>query len=89
MVADDAGHRIIAMLQKAADTAKQDCQRAMDLSRTSSLPSYGLPRTEHESSRQRQFIFGAAPIVRRIGSRTFTVTSKRRFFAHQGKRTTR
>ena len=31
MVADDAGHRIIALLQKAADTAKQDCQRAMDL----------------------------------------------------------
>ena len=31
MLADDAGHRIIAMLQKAADTAKQDCQRAMDL----------------------------------------------------------
>jgi hypothetical protein len=31
MVADDAGHRIIALLQKAAETAKQDCQRAMDL----------------------------------------------------------
>ena len=28
---DDAGHRIIALLQKAADTAKQDCARAMDL----------------------------------------------------------
>ena len=31
MVADDAGHRIIALLQKAADLAKQDCERAMDL----------------------------------------------------------
>src|SRR6516164_3458172 len=29
--AEDAGHRIIALLQEAADTAKQDCQRAMDL----------------------------------------------------------
>ena len=29
--ADDAGHRIIALLEEAADMAKQDCQRAMDL----------------------------------------------------------
>jgi hypothetical protein len=31
MVVDDAGHGIIALLQKAADVAKQDCERAMDL----------------------------------------------------------
>ena len=31
MLADDAGHGIIALLQKAADAAKQDCERAMDL----------------------------------------------------------
>jgi hypothetical protein len=31
MLADDAGHGIIALLQKAADMAKQDCERAMDL----------------------------------------------------------
>jgi hypothetical protein len=31
MLADDAGHDIIALLQKAADMAKQDCDRAMDL----------------------------------------------------------
>ena len=31
MLADDAGHSIIALLQKAADLAKQDCERAMDL----------------------------------------------------------
>jgi len=31
MLADDAGHGIIALLQKAADIAKQDCERAMDL----------------------------------------------------------
>jgi hypothetical protein len=29
--ADDAGHGIIALLQKAADMAKNDCARAMDL----------------------------------------------------------
>src|SRR6202051_3300282 len=28
---DDAGHGIIALLQKAADMAKNDCARAMDL----------------------------------------------------------
>ncbi len=31
MQADDAGHSIISMLQKAADMAKEDCERAMDL----------------------------------------------------------
>jgi gas vesicle protein len=31
IVADDAGHGIISLLQKAADMAKSDCDRAMDL----------------------------------------------------------
>jgi hypothetical protein len=31
LVADDAGQAIIALLKKAADTAKEDCARAMDL----------------------------------------------------------
>ena len=31
MLVDDAGHGIIALLRKAADMAKQDCDRAMDL----------------------------------------------------------
>ena len=31
MLADDAGHRIIALVQEAADVAKQGCERAMDL----------------------------------------------------------
>jgi hypothetical protein len=31
MLADDAGHGIIALLRKAADMAKQDCDRAMDI----------------------------------------------------------
>ena len=30
-VADDAGHHIVALVQKASDIAKADCQRAMDL----------------------------------------------------------
>ena len=29
--ADEAGHRIIALVQEAADVAKQGCERAMDL----------------------------------------------------------
>jgi hypothetical protein len=31
MMADDSGRAIVAMLQKAADMAKNDCARAMDL----------------------------------------------------------
>src|SRR5215467_14557418 len=31
VVADDSGRTIIALLQKAADMAKEDCARAMDL----------------------------------------------------------
>ena len=31
MVADDAGQHIVALVQKASDMAKADCQRAMDL----------------------------------------------------------
>src|SRR5216684_4503105 len=31
VVADDSGRSIIALLQKAADMAKEDCARAMDL----------------------------------------------------------
>ena len=31
MTADDAAHDIIALLQKAADMAEQDCSRAMDV----------------------------------------------------------
>ncbi len=30
VVADDAGQHIVALLQKASDLAKADCQRAMD-----------------------------------------------------------
>jgi hypothetical protein len=31
MVADDAGQHIVALVQKASDLAKADCQRAIDL----------------------------------------------------------
>jgi len=31
MVADDAGQHIVALVQKASDVAKADCQQAMDL----------------------------------------------------------
>ena len=30
-MADEAGHRIIALVQEASDVAKQGCERAMDL----------------------------------------------------------
>ena len=31
MVADDAGQHIVALVQKASDLAKADCQRSIDL----------------------------------------------------------
>jgi hypothetical protein len=31
MAADDAGHYIVGLLQKASDMAKAECQRALDL----------------------------------------------------------
>lgn len=31
MVADDAGQHFVALVQKASDLAKADCQRAIDL----------------------------------------------------------
>jgi len=31
MVADDAGQHIVALVQKASDMSRADCQRAMDL----------------------------------------------------------
>jgi hypothetical protein len=31
MTADDTGQQIVALVQKASDVAKADCQRAMDL----------------------------------------------------------
>jgi hypothetical protein len=31
MVADDAGHGIVALVQRAGDLAKADCERAMNL----------------------------------------------------------
>jgi hypothetical protein len=31
LVADDAGHHIVALVQRASDIAKAECQRAMDL----------------------------------------------------------
>ena len=37
MVADDTGRGIVALLQKAADMAKQDCDRAMDVAHKLSL----------------------------------------------------
>src|ERR1700730_10532933 len=44
MVADDAGRGIVALVQKAADLAKTDCNRAMDLAhRPSSELDLGPP----------------------------------------------
>jgi hypothetical protein len=48
IVADDAGHGIIAMLQKVVDMAKSDCDRAMDLAHRLSFEV----RTAEERARE-------------------------------------
>ena len=36
IVADDAGQHVVALVQKASDMAKADCERAMDLANRAS-----------------------------------------------------
>ena len=86
MLADDAGHGIIALLQKAADMAKQDCERAMDLAHKLSSQLRAAEERAREFEAEAIHFRGRAERAE-IGSRTFTVTSRRCFFAHQGKRT--
>src|SRR3979490_3509770 len=56
MVADDAGHGIVALVQKAADLAKTDCNRAMDLAhRLSSEPRAGEERAREFEAQANYF----------------------------------
>src|SRR5918911_938946 len=64
--ADDAGNGIIALLHKAAETAKEDCARAMD-SDPSFLFSYGLPRKGRTSLRPRPITFPSGRMRQRNG----------------------
>jgi hypothetical protein len=48
-VVDDAGHGIIALLQKAADMAKSDCDRAMSLAHKLSLQVRAAVEKAHDS----------------------------------------
>ena len=80
MVADDAGHGIVALVQKAADLAKADCDRAMRILPTGFLPSCRQPRKEHANLRQRQIIFGTVPLMPKNGWFAFTLKSSRRSF---------
>ena len=49
VVVDDAGHGIIALLQKAADMAKSDCDRAMSLAHKLSLQVRAAEERAHAS----------------------------------------
>ena len=49
VVVDDAGHGIIALLQKAADMAKSDCDRAMSLAHKLSLQVRAVEERAHDS----------------------------------------
>ena len=46
--ADDTGNGIIALLHKAAETAKEDCARAMDLAHKLSLQLRAAEERAHE-----------------------------------------
>ena len=86
MQADDAGHSIISFVaEKAADMGEGGLRAGHEYSRTSSLPSCGLPRRGHASLRQRQFIFGTVPLMRRIARTRFTVTSRNVISPTRGK----
>jgi hypothetical protein len=49
IVADDAGHGIITLLQKAANMAKSDCDRAMSLAHKLSLQVRAAEERAHAS----------------------------------------
>jgi hypothetical protein len=40
-VAEDSGHAIIALLKKAADMAKEDCARVMDVAHPADCQAFG------------------------------------------------
>ena len=50
--ADDAGHAILTLLQKAADMAKEDCARAMDLAHKLSFQLRGAEEKVREFGEQ-------------------------------------
>ena len=91
VTADDAGHGIIALLQKAADMAKSDCDRAMSLAHKLSLQVRAAeerahdseararrPRNERANLKQRQTIFATVRLARKNGSSEFRLKSIKR-----------
>jgi len=78
--ADDAGNGIIALLHKAAEAAKEDCARAMNLAHKLSSQL----RAAEERSREleaRQITFGSVPLPRRNGSLSHATRTPSRFAA--------
>lgn len=65
-MADDSGRTILAMLQKAADMAKEDCARAMDLAHKLSF-QLRAAENARENSKRRRPIFATAPPARKHG----------------------
>ena len=78
MAADDAGQHIVALLQKASDVAKAECQRAMDLAHR--VSSQLREAEDHASLRPKRIIFGTVRLVRKNGSSALKVSSSRRSF---------
>ena len=64
MVADDAGRGIVALVQKAADLAKADCNRAMDLAHRLSSELRAAEERAREFEAQANN-FGTAPHMRK------------------------
>ena len=92
IVVDDTGQSIIAALQRAADMAKSECNRARLLhtnslsrcgqlkrARASSRRTQGQLRKERAYLRLKQIIFGTALLVRKNGLAAFRVRLSRHF----------
>src|SRR6185369_11277183 len=77
VVADESGRTIIALLQKAADMAKEDCARAMDLAHKLSFCE--RPRNECESSRPKRATFATVRPAPRPGCCASTTRWSRYF----------
>ena len=78
--AEDVGNDILGLLRKAAEIAKDDCARAMDLAHKLSSQL----RAAEERSREleaRQITFGSVPLPRRNGSLSHATRTPSRFAA--------
>src|ERR1700716_1587736 len=77
-VAEESGHAIIALLKKAADMAKEDCARVMDVAHNCRFKSV-LLKSEREKLRPRPRTFAIARHVPKHGCSVSATKLSKRF----------